>query len=116
MENRPIQARKTSIPEAAITTDQQARLKWATDQLAKTYDQFRAWYDDPGKKRGKWWQKSFRQALASDHVREVEFRIEKEIHAVVNGQGEAVQREAGKRVLEGCAYLGKYVRGKMRIE
>jgi len=116
MENKPIQARKTSIPEHTLTHDQQVRLKWANEQLAKTYDQIRAWYDDLGKKRGKWWQKSFRQVMASDHVREVEFRIEKEIHAVVNGQNEAVQREAGKRVLEGCAYLGRYVRGKMKIE
>jgi poly(3-hydroxyalkanoate) synthetase len=91
-------------------------MEWANEQLAKTYDQFRAWYEDPGKKRGKWWMKSFRQVLASDHMREVEFHIEKEIHAVVNAPGEATQREAGKRVLEGCAYLRGHVAKKMKIE
>src|SRR5574343_1496297 len=100
----PLQARKPSMPEDRLTHDQQVRMEWANEQLAKTYDQFRAWYEALGKKRGKWWQKSFRQTLASSHVGDVECHLDRAIHAVVNAPGEAVQREAGKRLLEGCAY------------
>ena len=116
MENSPILTPKTSIPAISEDQAQEDRRQWAYEQISDVYDQLREWYADLGKKRGKWWAKSFRQVLASEHVGMIEMNLERFVHAVVNGQNEATRGDAVLKLNEGCAYLIKYVAGKAKIE